>query len=195
MPKLLILASGSRYRKALLARLQLNFICQAPELDETPLAGELPAAMAARLAHAKAHALAGQHRQALIIGSDQAAACDGQLLTKPGTTARAEAQLNLCQGKTVTFYTGLCLLDSNSGQFELDTIPYQVTFRALSRGQIAAYIRKEQPLDCAGSFKCEGLGSALFSQLQGQDPTALEGLPLIRLCEMLRQFGADPLDC
>lgn len=190
---MLVLASSSRYRKQLLERLQLEFTAAAPAIDETPHPTEQAANLAPRLALAKARNLAQQFPNALIIGSDQAATCDGQHLHKPGTEANAIAQLMHCQGKTVTFHTGLCLLNSASGDYLLDTIPYQVTFHTLNEAQITTYIKKEQPLDCAGSFKCEGLGSALFAQMRGSDPTALEGLPLIRLCAMLRHFGLDPL--
>lgn len=193
MDRQLLLASSSSYRKELLTRLGLPFATAHPNTDETPLPNESPQALAERLARAKAHALAADFPNALIIGSDQTADCLGKLLGKPGTPEKAEHQLQYCRGNTVTFFTGLCLLDSHSGAEQVCSVPFLVKFLPLSDEQIKAYIKKEQPLDCAGSFKCEGLGSALFEQLSGDDPTALVGLPLIQLCRMLRNAGVDPL--
>ncbi|MDN3639731.1 Maf family nucleotide pyrophosphatase [Simiduia curdlanivorans] len=170
-----------------------DFTCHAPDIDESPLATETPAQMAPRLAKAKALALAQHYPDALIIGSDQTASCDGLLLNKPGTEANALAQLKRCQGKTVTFYTGLCLLNSSNQQLQLQTVATEVSFLSLTDAQLQIYIRKEQPLDCAGSFKCEALGSSLFQSLTSTDPSALEGLPLIALCAMLRREGFEPL--
>lgn len=189
----LVLASGSPYRRALLARLQIPFHSHSPELDEQPGPAESPQALASRLALGKARALQSQYPDSLIIGSDQVASLDNTLLGKPGSTERATAQLHQCAGKRVRFHTGLCLLDARHNRFELDVIGFEVDFLPLTHAQIASYIKKDQPLDCAGSFKWESLGISLFSSLQGQDPTALEGLPLIRLCAMLRSAGLDPL--
>lgn len=189
----LVLASSSVYRRALLARLQLPFSSQSPDLDERPRAGETPQALAARLSLSKAHALQASHPDSLIIGSDQVAGLADQLLGKPGCAERAAEQLRQSAGQRVSFYTGLCLLDARHNRFELDVIRFDVSFLPLTEAQILSYIRKEHPLDCAGSFKCEGLGISLFAGLHGDDPTALEGLPLIRLCAMLRAAGLDPL--
>ncbi len=194
MPPKIVLASGSRYRQQLLGRLGIDFESCAPDVDETPKPQESPAELAMRLAEAKAVALTKQFPSALIIGSDQTAACGDTLLGKPGTIQRAQEQLRLCRGKQVTFYTGLCLINNDTGTQETSLTPFSVSFLNLSDRQIERYIEKEQPLDCAGSFKCEGLGSALFEKLEGQDPTALIGLPLISLCAMLRRAGLDPLD-
>jgi len=185
----IILASSSIYRKALLQRLQLDFITANPSVDETPLQNETPLDLAARLSLLKAQALAQQYPNALIIGSDQVAVLEGQILGKPGTSDRAEQQLKQASGKCVEFLTGLCLYQSEDHSYQLDVIPYQVCFRQLSPSQIKQYVALEQPLDCAGSFKWEKLGIALFSNMQGDDVTALEGLPLIRLVDMLAQAG------
>lgn len=189
----IILASGSVYRKTLLQRLQLPFAVDSPDIDETPHPLEAPRELAARLALAKTQALKARYPSALIIGSDQTAECEGTLLGKPHTPTRALEQLSFCSGKQVTFYTGLCLLDTQNNRFELDIVPFRVSFLPLTQPQIQHYIKKEQVLDCAGSFKCEGLGIALFRELEGTDPTALEGLPLIRLSAMLRAAGIEPL--
>ena len=141
----------------------------------------------------KARALVRQHPQALIIGSDQVAECDGTLLGKPGDRANAISQLQLCRSRIVTFHTGLCLFNAAEGRFSLNVVPYAVQFLPLTDQQIAHYVDAEQPFDCAGSFKSEGLGTALFEYHQGQDPTALVGLPLISLCAMLRAEGVEPL--
>ena len=185
----IILASSSIYRKALLQRLQLNFITANPSVDETPLQNETPMELAARLSLLKAQALAQQYPNALIIGSDQVAVLEGQTLGKPGSSVRAEEQLQQASGKCVEFLTGLCLYQSGDHSYQLDVIPFQVYFRQLSLSQIKQYVALEQPLDCAGSFKWEKLGIALFSKMQGEDVTALEGLPLIRLVDMLAQAG------
>ena len=189
----IILASSSSYRKHLLERLLLPFESVSPAIDETPLATETPAQTAERLALMKAWALKDNFPNAFIIGSDQTAACEQRLLGKPGCGRAAIEQLSDCSGKVVTFYTGLCLYDSARDQYQIDTVSYQVKFLPLSASQITSYIKKEQPLDCAGSFKAEALGSALFESQTGSDPTALIGLPLIRLCAMLRQVGIEPL--
>lgn len=185
----LVLASSSPYRRELLQRLQLPFTCCSPNIDERPLADETPEVLVQRLAVAKARALRAQFLQHLIIGSDQVAVLDGQILGKPSTAAAAIAQLTAASGRSVTFYTGLCLLDSASGTIQVDCVPFTVHFRTLSPAQISRYIEREQPLDCAGSFKSEGLGISLFRATEGEDATSLIGLPLIRLCDMLSQAG------
>lgn len=185
----LVLASSSRYRAALLERLDLAFRSAAPDVDETPRTGEAPRALVERLARAKAEAVAPAHPGALIIGSDQSASCNGTLLGKPGTAARARAQLRLLSGQRVAFLTGLCLLDAASGHAQASVVETRVRFRALGDAEIDDYVAREQPLDCAGAFKSEGLGIALFEAIEGDDPNALVGLPLIALCQMLRRAG------
>ena len=189
MNKPLILASSSPYRRELLERLQLPFICFSPDVDETRLAGESPEAMVLRLSQAKARAVASQHPDALIIGSDQCAVLDGQVLGKPGTEDKALEQLRASSGRCVTLHTGLCLYDAGSGAEQLDRVDFKVHFRVLSDAEIQRYIELEQPLNCAGSVKSEGLGIALFERLEGEDPSALIGLPLICLTRMLRDAG------
>lgn len=189
----LVLASTSRYRRELLARLGLPFTTCAPDCDETPLPGEAPAVLVERLARAKAASVAAREPHALVIGSDQVAVLDGAILGKPGDHARAVAQLAAAAGRRVEFLTGLCLHDGVSGRVQCDVVPYAVEFRALTATQIEAYLRHEQPYDCAGSFKSEGLGIALFERLDGDDPNALIGLPLIRLVRMLEAAGATVL--
>ncbi|HOL65420.1 MAG TPA: Maf family nucleotide pyrophosphatase [Accumulibacter sp.] len=185
-PRSLILASSSPFRREILSRLGLPFAMANPAIDETPLAGELPAATAIRLAEAKARAAAVLHPQALIIGSDQVACLDEQVFGKPGNHAAAVRQLQTMRGRSVNFLTALCLLDAGSGRVHLRSVPTVVTFRALSDAEIEAYLRKEQPYNCAGSAKSEGLGIALIASIVGDDPNALIGLPLIALCELLR---------
>lgn len=196
MPEL-ILASSSPYRRALLERLNLPFRCISPEVDETPLDGEAPDALAVRLARLKATALAPTGRcgssTQLIIGSDQVASLDGRCLGKPGDHPSAVEQLRAASGRTVTFYTGLCLLDTRQRKEEVRCETFRVHFRPLSDEQIECYLRKERPYDCAGAFKMEGLGICLFERLEGDDPSALIGLPLIRLTELLQNAGFDPL--
>ena len=189
----LILASSSPYRRALLERLQLPFECISPSIDESPQPGEGAAALVQRLAANKARVLMPDYPGRWIIGSDQVASLDGDILTKPHTPERAEAQLARCSGRSVRFFTGLCLLDSNNGDAQVLCETFDVHFRSLNSKEIAAYIDKEQPLDCAGSFRMEGLGIALFDRLEGRDPNSLIGLPLIALCDMLRHAGIDPL--
>lgn len=189
----LVLASTSRYRRELLSRLGVPFDVTAPDVDETPGPDEAPAELAARLALAKARAVAFRHPDALVIGSDQAAVLDGRLLGKPGATHAAERQLALASGREVDFLTGLCVLDTRTGVACVEVVPYRVRFRVLSATEIAAYVAREQPCDCAGGFKAEGLGIALFDAMEGTDPTSLIGLPLIRLCAMLREAGLDVL--
>lgn len=189
----LLLASTSPYRKMLLEKLQLPFDCAAPEEDETPLPGESAEALVLRLAAAKAQALALAYPEHLIIGSDQVCVIDGNITGKPHTEENARAQLRQASGQAVTFYTGLALYNGRSKQLQALCEPFHVHFRALSETEIAAYVRLEQPLNCAGSFKSEGLGIALFDRLEGRDPNALIGLPLIALLEMLRAEGINPL--
>jgi len=187
-----VLASGSPYRRELLARLQLPFTCQAAEVDETPLRGEAPHALVRRLSLAKAQWVAARQPAdtgVLVIGSDQVAVRDGILLGKPGNPEQARSQLRAASGRRVDFLTGLCLLDNIGNEYQLDCVPYSVFFRNLSESQIASYVAMENPLDCAGSFKSEGLGISLFERMQGEDPTALIGLPLIRLVSMLARLG------
>ncbi|MGE6179116.1 Maf family protein [Aeromonas salmonicida] len=189
MPTQLILASTSRYRKTLLEKLGLPFECAAPEVDESPLPDESAEALVARLALAKANAIANRRDQGLIIGSDQVCVCDGQILGKPGTVEKAVAQLMAARGRSITFYTGLCVLDAASGKAEQLVEPFTVHFRTLDETAIRRYVAAEMPLDCAGSFKCEGMGIVLFKGLEGRDPNALIGLPLIGLIELLERHG------
>ncbi|MGL5949556.1 MAG: Maf family protein [Aeromonas sp.] len=185
----LILASTSRYRSQLLAKLQRPFTCLAPQIDETAQRDETASALVARLAHAKAHAVAAHLPAGLVIGSDQVCELDGVILGKPHTAEAALAQLSAMQGRRVTFYTGLCVKNAASGEVTQCVEPFSVQFRPLPTDALERYIAAEQPLDCAGSFKCEGLGISLFSALEGRDPNALIGLPLIALCELLEQHG------
>ncbi len=190
----LVLASTSSYRKALLDRLRLNFVTANPSIDETPLAGEPPEQLAKRLALAKAKAVADSYPDALIIGSDQVAVVQGQILGKPGTRDGAQAQLEAASGKNVCFLTSLCLYNSRSKNYQLGLIPFQVVFRDLSQSQIRRYIELDNPLDCAGSFKWEQTGIVLFKSMQGSDVTSLQGLPLITLTDMLLREGVSPLE-
>lgn len=187
--RLLVLASGSRYRRALLDRLQLDYCTDAPDIDEQPHEGEYPESYVRRLAEEKALAVARRHPESLIIGCDQAAVLDGQVLGKPGSTERAQAQLLAASGRTTRFLTGLCVLDARSGRRQLDVVPFEVRFRELDEPAVRRYLEKEPAIDAAGSFHAEGLGISLFTAMHGEDPTALIGLPLIRLCEFLRNAG------
>jgi septum formation protein len=188
-PRPLVLGSTSRYRAELLRRLGLDFESRAPGTSETELAGEAPAIRAMRLAVAKATDAGAGLSDALVIGSDQVAELDGTLLEKPGTVERAHAQLSACSGRAVQFHTALCVLDTRSGQRYTDLDLTKVHFRQLDTTEITRYIEREQPLDCAGSFKCEGLGISLFERIENNDPTALIGLPLIALARLLREAG------
>ncbi|MEP7208328.1 MAG: Maf family nucleotide pyrophosphatase [Casimicrobiaceae bacterium] len=185
----LVLASTSRYRRELLERLGLPFEVARPDADESPLPGERPAATALRLAQAKARSVAGTYTDALIVGSDQVADCDGILVGKPGTEGGARAMLRRLAGKTVVFHTGVALLDATTGICEAGCVDVRSTFRALDPGEIDAYVRRERAFDCAGAVKVEALGIALFTAVESDDPTALIGLPLIRLTDMLRAAG------
>ncbi|WP_228517504.1 Maf family protein [Aliidiomarina indica] len=185
----IVLASSSPYRRELLARLDLEFSHGAPDIDESPIEGECAQALVERLAIQKASALIKDYPAHLIIGSDQVAVNEGRILGKPHTRERAIAQLQECRGKKVTFYTGLAVLNSKTGSCFSCVEPFSVYFRQLSDEQIERYIDKEQPLNCAGSFKSEGLGITLFARMQGDDPNALIGLPLIRLIDLLARHG------
>jgi MAF protein len=185
----LVLASSSPFRKALLEKLNLSFVTDSPDIDETPLADESIEEMVKRLAAAKARALASHHPQALIIGSDQSASLNGKVLQKPGNFDNAFAQLKAASGQCITFYTGLCLLNSATGEAQTICEPYQVTFRQLHDQEIEHYLQVDQPYNCAGSFKSEGLGICLFESMHGDDPNTLVGLPLIQLCRMLKAEG------
>ena len=189
----LILASTSRYRRELLERLRLPFSVVAPAVEESPLAGEAPQAMASRLALAKARAVAGQHPAAVVVGSDQVAELDGAPIGKPGTHERAVAQLRAMSGRTVVFHTAVAVLQLTGGYAAQAVVAVTVRVRKLDQTEIEHYLRTEQPYDCAGSAKAETLGIALLEAIDSDDPTALVGLPLIRLCTMLRAAGLDPL--
>ncbi len=189
----LVLGSGSRYRRALLHRLGLAFEVIVPGVSERRRASETPAATARRLALEKARAVAERTPSSLVIGCDQVAEIGGRVLGKPLDRARSIAQLALLSGRRVSFRTGLCLLDAASRRVQLEVVDTTVTFRPLGPAEIEAYVDREHALDCAGGFKCEGLGIALVESIRGGDPTALEGLPLIALTRMLRKEGIDPL--
>ena len=188
-PPRIVLASTSRYRAELLRRLLPDFEQRAPGTDESALPGEAPDARAARLALAKATAAAIDLTDALVIGSDQVAELAEQTLDKPGSAANARAQLAASSGRVVHFHTALCLLDTRSGRRQLHVDHTRVHFRTLGAAEIERYVAREQPLDCAGSFKCEGLGISLFERIDSEDPSALVGLPLIALAQMLRAAG------
>lgn len=185
----LVLGSTSRYRRELLERLRIPFAVTAPDVDETPQPGEAPKALAQRLALAKARAVAALHPEAVVIGSDQVADLAGQPLGKPGEHARAVAQLRQMRGQTVIFQTALAVVCLASGFEQVDLAEVRVVFRDLSDDEIEAYLLAEQPYDCAGSAKSEGLGIALLESIDNDDPTALIGLPLIRTARLLRLAG------
>jgi len=189
----IVLASSSPYRRQLLEKLGLSFDTEAPEIDESPNLNEPPSQLVQRLAKAKAEALRTRYNNHLIIGSDQVAELDGQIIGKPNNHEAAVTQLNNCSGRVVQFHTGVCLLNSARGTQQYRCCRYDVHFRTLSERQIDYYLRREQPYDCAGSFKSEGLGIALFSAVKGDDPNSLIGLPLIALTDMLDQEGVDVL--
>lgn len=189
----LILASTSPYRRALLEKLGVEFICAAPDTDETPKNGESATDLVQRLAQEKAHSLSEKFPNHFIIGSDQVCVIDGKIVGKPGSIENAHQQLRAASGKVITFYTGLCVLNSHAMQKEIICEPFHVHFRRLTDDEINAYIKLEMPLYCAGSFMCEGAGILLFSQLEGRDPNALVGLPLIALNEILLKFGYNAL--
>ncbi|MFO7593006.1 MAG: nucleoside triphosphate pyrophosphatase [Pseudomonadota bacterium] len=185
----LVLGSTSPFRKALLEKLQLKFITDSPDIDESRQEKEAPEQLVARLACEKARAVAERHPNSLIIGSDQVAVNGGEILGKPGNHERAMEQLRSASGRTVTFLTGLCLYNSAGGAEQVAVEPFRVHFRELSDEQIDNYLKAEQPYNCAGSFKSEAMGIALFEKLEGDDPNSLIGLPLIRLIRMLEKEG------
>lgn len=185
----LILASTSKYRQQLLQRLGFPFATYAPNVDETPLAQESSIATATRLAQLKASAAASTHSRSLIVGSDQVAECDGLRLAKPGTRELAMLQLRAASGRTATFHTAVALLNGATGKLQAAVVPTRVRFRKLSQSEIDRYVDREPAYDCAGSAKSEGLGIALMETIECDDPTALIGLPLITLCNMLRNEG------
>ncbi|MDD2162041.1 Maf family protein [Pseudomonas sp. MIL19] len=187
----LVLASSSPYRRELLARLRLPFTWSAPDIDESRRANEDAEALVRRLSQEKAQALSAAHPQHLIIGSDQVAVLGAQILGKPHTLERASEQLMAASGNSVIFLTGLTLLNSATGQQQTDCVPFTVHFRPLSEAQIMRYLTTEQPFDCAGSFKAEGLGISLFRSTEGSDSNSLIGLPLIRLVDMLHANGIE----
>lgn len=189
--KTLILASTSRYRKALLERLGLPFLSEAPGIDEAEQPGETPRVLAARLAREKAASVVAT--DAIVIGSDQSASLDGRPLRKPGSHAVALEQLGACQGRIVAFHTAVTVRDTASNRSWQTIDETRVRFRRLDAAALDRYLKLEQPYDCAGGFKVEGLGIALFEAVESSDPTALMGLPLIWLAETLRQAGLDPL--
>jgi septum formation protein len=189
----LILASTSRYRRELLERLRLPFQALSPEVDETALPGEAPAALAERLALAKARAVAERFPDAVVIGADQVADVDGVAIGKPGDHERATAQLRAMSGRTIVFQTALAVVRASTGFAQVQRAPVSVRFRALGDEEIEFYLRAEQPYDCAGSAKCETLGIALLEAIDSDDPTALIGLPLIRTAALIRAAGLDPL--
>lgn len=189
----LILASTSPWRRMLLEKLSVPFACATPDVDETPLPGETARQLVVRLAQNKAQALAVRYPQHLIIGADQVCVLDGEITGKPLTEENAHRQLRKASGSIITFYTGLALYNSANGHLQTECEPFDVHFRRLSDQEIDSYIRKENPLQCAGSFKSEGLGITLFERLEGRDPNTLVGLPLIALCQMLRREAFNPL--
>lgn len=183
-----VLASTSRYRRELLSRLTLNFRQMAPDVDEVALPNEMPQALAVRLAQAKAREVAARAPGSIVMGSDQVAECAGTILGKPGSVDKARAQLRFCSGRGVSFYTAICVIDDAGGLHEAVDVT-RVHFRQLTDVEIDRYVEREQPLDCAGSFKVEGLGIGLFERIESDDPTGLIGLPLIALCRLLREAG------
>ncbi|MFM2345811.1 MAG: septum formation protein Maf [Pseudomonadota bacterium] len=189
----LVLASTSRYRRELLARLRLPFDVRSPEVDEAPQPGETPAALSERLALAKARAVAAAHPQAIVIGSDQVAELDGQPIGKPGHHEAAVEQLRAMRGRSVVFHTAVAVLRHDTGFEAVRRVPVTVRVRPLSEVEIETYLRLEQPYDCAGSAKCETLGITLLDAIESDDPTALIGLPLIVTSALLRAAGLDAL--
>ncbi len=188
----LVLASSSPWRREILDKLALPYRTKHPEIDETPLPGESAAALVSRLAEEKARAVAPAYKDALVIGSDQVAVLGDRIIGKPGTHERAVEQLRAASGRSVTFLTGLCLLNTRTGRAQVEVIPFHVHFRELSNDMIEGYLQHEQPYNCAGSFRSEGAGIVLFERLEGDDPNALVGLPLIRLVRMLEAEGVSP---
>ena len=189
----LVLASTSPFRRDLLSRLGIPFTTANPQVDESSLPGESPEDLALRLSEAKARSIAPLYPEALIIGSDQVAILEGQIFGKPGTHDKAVRQLQTMRGKTVNFFTGLCLFDAKAERTQVRGVSTLVTLRHLSDTEIESYLRKEQPYNCAGSAKSEGLGIAIIRRMQGDDPNALIGLPLISLCDLLAEAGVSVL--
>ena len=189
----IILASSSPYRRRLLERLQLPFRCESPGIDEAGLPGETAADKARRLALEKAAAVASRYPGALVIGSDQVATDEGRIIGKPGNFHAAREQLRASSGRSLCFYTGLALVCRERGLEDVRTEPFRVYFRHLEESAIERYLQRDEPYDCAGSFKWESLGIALFDRMEGDDPTSLEGLPLITLTSMLEQAGCPVL--
>ncbi len=187
----LILASTSPYRQRLLERLGVVFQTVAPNVDEERAVGEGPQALVQRLSEAKARSVMAKFPGSLIIGSDQVASLGGEFLGKPGSHAAAVAQLRRSSGQKVDFFTGLCLLDAHTQRMQTAVVPFRVVFRSLTESRIERYLRREKPYDCAGSFKSEGLGIILFEKMQGDDPSALMGLPLMTLVSMFERIGLD----
>jgi len=192
-PSTLVLASTSPFRKEILAKLGLDFDTASPNIDESPLENETPEQLVKRLAELKARAVADDFPAHLIIGSDQVAVIDGEILGKPHTHERAVEQLNNASGKTVRFYTGLCLYNSKTTSCQSEAVLFDVVFRKLTASQIENYLQAEKPYNCAGSFKSEALGITLFEKLVGDDPNTLIGLPLIRLVAMMEKQGLNPI--
>ena len=190
----IVLGSTSPFRKALLEKLCIDFVCDSPNIDETPLDNETVEDMVVRLAIAKAQAIADNHSDSLIIGSDQSAVLNGKKLSKPGNFENAFKQLSQASGQKITFQTGLCLLNTNTGNIQSACIPYTVVFKDLTPTMITNYLHKEEPYNCAGSFKSEALGIALFERFEGNDPNSLIGLPLIELVNFLGNEGFSILD-
>jgi len=190
----IVLGSTSPFRKALLERLCIDFDCDSPDIDETPLLDEPITEMVVRLAIEKARAISDRHPGSLIIGSDQSAMLNGEKLSKPGNFDNAFQQLTRASGQKITFQTGLCLLNTTTGNIQSCCVPYTVVFKVLSEKMIESYLLKEEPYNCAGSFKSEGLGIALFERFEGDDPNALIGLPLIQLVNFLNNEGFSILD-
>lgn len=190
---LVILASTSRYRRELLERLRISFNTVAPDVDETPQAGESPSGLSERLALAKAQAVAALHPGAVVIGSDQVVDLDGQAVGKPGTHERAVQQLRAMSGRRIVFHTAVSVVRRSTGYAQTRRVPITVQFRSLADEEIEAYLQAEQPYDCAGSAKSEALGIALLHAIESTDPSALVGLPLIETCALLREAGVDPL--
>ena len=187
----IVLGSTSPYRRQLMDRLGLDFVTASPDIDESPRLNEFPETLVVRLAESKARAVADDFPENLVIGSDQVACIEGEILGKPGSRSAAITQLARASGRKVTFLTGLCLLNTATGRAQTLCEPFHVHFRSLDAGQIARYLDREKPYDCAGSFKSEGLGIALFERLEGDDPNALIGLPLIRLIQLLSSEGVE----
>ncbi|WP_027856062.1 Maf family protein [Marinobacterium jannaschii] len=189
----IVLASSSPFRRTLLDKLGLPYQCSSPDIDESPLSGEHAEALVKRLAESKAKAVSVQHPDALIIGSDQVAILDGEITGKPHSHERAVGQLKAASGSKVTFLTGLALYNAAKDSIQSEVVPFHVHFRELSEQMIENYLQAEQPYNCAGSFKSEGMGIALFERLEGDDPNTLIGLPLIRLIRMLEQEGINTI--